>query len=236
MGLKKKMRRLFGIDDGKGRSEFYWESYNRTLFVADRIKSLGAGGGRLLDVGGTKRDNLFARFGIGEITTVNILKDADIVSSAHDLPLEDSSFDCVTCIDTLEHVPVEMRPKIIRELVRVASKAVFIVAPVDSPENVRAEELVLKHLSAQFIKEHRAFGLVDFGRVRDELESIRRTGVIERIDENDLDDLMAWVILILGDKVEPSRLYQELYFLENRFHPRRKAVSVYLSKNVPKPA
>ena len=228
MGAKKFLKRIFKIKDKKTPSGYYWEYYNRSFFIASKIKALGLEKSRLLDVGGSKNDNLFARFGIKDITIVNIHDDADIKASASKLPLASGSFDCVTCIDTLEHIPDDERSQVIRELVRVANKAVFIVAPVNSEENNRAEEFVLKHLPVQFVKEHRLFGLVDFDRIKSELEIIKKEGRVKILEEDNLDNLMSWVILLLGDKIEPSRLYQELYFLENKFHPRRKVFSIYL--------
>ena len=209
-------------------ADYYWENYNRTLFVANKIKELGLKDFRVFDVGGTRKDNLLGKFGIKNITSLNIQADSDIVASAHQLPIKDRSFECVTCIDTLEHIPQELRLRIIRELIRVASRGVFIVAPVNSEENKRAEQLVLKYLSASFIKEHERFGLVDFDEIKHEIEDIKKEGKIELIKEGDLDNLMYWVAMMLGDKLEVSKLYQELYFLENKFHPRRKAISIYL--------
>ncbi|MDO8525880.1 MAG: class I SAM-dependent methyltransferase [Candidatus Omnitrophota bacterium] len=228
MGAKKLLRRIFKIKNKKEPREHYWESYNRSFFIANKIKSLGLENCRLLDVGGEKLDNLFEKFGIKNITTVNILEDADIVASAHKLPISDGSFEYVTCVDTLEHISKELRGQVVGELVRVARKAVFIAAPVDSEENNRAEKFVLQYLPAAFVKEHRIFGLVDFNQIKSELEAMKKLGRIEDIEEDSLDNLMSWVILMIGDKVEPSKLYKELYFLENGLHPRRKALSIHL--------
>lgn len=217
--MKKKVR---------GIAAPYWEWFNRTRFVADRIKELGHEEIRVLDVGGTKKENLLRKMGIRNIVAANICNDADIITSGHKLPFKDSSFECVTCIDTLEHIPQDIRGQLVQELIRVASRAVFIVAPVDTKENNRAEDIVLKHLSAGFIKEHRVFGLVDFEKIKLAVLEASRQGRVEIMKEADLDDLMYWVAMMLGDKVEVSELYQELYFLENKFHPRRKALSIYL--------
>jgi len=214
----------------KSAAPYYWEYYNRTHFVADRIRKLGpAAQGRVLDVGGTAKDNLLEKFGIRNVTSLNIDSDCDVVASGHKLPFDDRTFECVTCIDTLEHIPRELRLAVTRELVRVAGKAVFIVAPADTEENNRTEDIVLKYLgTCAFLKEHRRQGLVDFDEIKRGVEEMKKSGQVASIEEDDLDDLMSWAAMMIGNKVDVSDLYQELFFLENKFLPKRKALSIYL--------
>jgi SAM-dependent methyltransferase len=40
-------------------------------------------------------------------------------SGAETIPFADETFDCVTCVEVLEHVPVELRPAVFREMHRV---------------------------------------------------------------------------------------------------------------------
>ena len=46
-----------------------------------------------------------------------------------DLQFPDKSFSVVSCIDVLEHLPLEARDRAIAELVRVASRAVLVACP-----------------------------------------------------------------------------------------------------------
>src|SRR6185436_6928875 len=46
-----------------------------------------------------------------------------------DLHFPDKSFSVVSCIDVLEHLPLEARDRAINELVRVASRAVLVACP-----------------------------------------------------------------------------------------------------------
>lgn len=46
-----------------------------------------------------------------------------------DLQFPDKSFPIVSCIDVLEHLPLEVRDRAIDELVRVASRAVLVACP-----------------------------------------------------------------------------------------------------------
>jgi hypothetical protein len=110
--------------------------------------------------------------------------------------------------------------------VRVAAKVVIIVAPVDTPDNNRAEELVLSHRSCSFLSEHREFGLVDFDLLEERLRRFREEGGIRRYERFDLDNLLSWVVLMLEDHAPLSKVYQEAYFLENRFSPRRRSLVV----------
>lgn len=201
----------------------YWEYYNRYFFVSEKIKSINGGKVSVLDVGGIKSSNIFEKFGIRNVTSLNVSGDADIAADAQKIPLQDKSFDIVTCIDTLEHVPQAIRNRIILELIRVAKTAVFVVAPIDSAENRRAEDIVYAHLKSVYIEEHRKHGLVDFEAIK---QCLLNNPSVGSVKEDFLDNLMCWITLMIGDKLEPSRLYQELYFLENRFCPRRAALSI----------
>lgn len=45
-----------------------------------------------------------------------------------ELPFDDASFDCVTCIEVLEHIPAELRPGVLREVERVlAPGGLFVI-------------------------------------------------------------------------------------------------------------
>ncbi len=52
-------------------------------------------------------------------------KEGDIA----DIPLPDESFDCVTCLEVIEHLPVEVYLKALSELTRVSKKYVIISVP-----------------------------------------------------------------------------------------------------------
>ena len=49
--------------------------------------------------------------------------------SITNLPFDERSFPVVTCIDVIEHLPLDARGPALRELVRVASRAVLIACP-----------------------------------------------------------------------------------------------------------
>jgi hypothetical protein len=206
---------------------YRWENYGRIRFVSDRIKELPLNGPKVLDAGGATGNNLLRKFGIEDVTTLDLHASADIVSSAADMPVEDGAFDVATCIDTLEHIPQELRIKVVEELLRVASKAVFVVAPLDSPENNQAEELVLKYTRSRFLEEHREHGLVDFDALEALLPPLVEEGRVARYDRHELDCLLNWVLSMTRSDISADRIYPEAYFLENAFCPRRVALCVY---------
>ena len=196
-------------------------------FISSAIKKLNINSAKILDVGGATGDNLLSKFGIPNVTTLDLAPHANIVASADNIPAEDNSYDIVTCIDTLEHIPPEKRERVIYELMRVAAKAVFVAAPLNSPENNKAEQLVLKYVENDFLKEHQKYGLVNFGKITSILHKAKSNGLILSFECREIDDLLNWVIMMTSGHVNESSIYQEAYFLENKFHPRRNVISIY---------
>lgn len=228
--MKNKYRRVLHLLKKfapKAAGEQYWEYFNRQHFISQKIKDMNLQNSKILDVGGATGDNLLVRFGINNVTTLDIDSRANIVASAADMPLEDGVYDVVTCIDTLEHIPQVDRARVVGELVRVAARAVFLVAPTDSPENNQAEKLVLRYLDCRFVADHQQHGLVDFNKIRTQLEDMQRKGAIKKFEEVALDNLHSWVILMTRGFVNESKIYQEAYFLENRFCPKRFGFAIY---------
>ena len=80
------------------------------------------------------------------------------------LPFESNSFDCVVCVDTLEHIPARGRQEMIEEMIRVGRKAVLIVVPLGEKAAVqdkKLQDLFRKTWGQDFIflTEHLKFGL-----------------------------------------------------------------------------
>lgn len=201
-----------------------WEYYNRVSFVKDQIMSHNLNSYSVLDIGGATGNNLLNAFGVQNVTTVDLLDTADIVAGADRIPVDDKSYDFVTCIDTLEHIPQDIRITSVNEFLRIARKQIIIVAPIDTVENNRAEQLVLQYDDNTFLKEHQIHGLVDFVAIETFLKKQRTRNV----SIYPLDNLSTWVCLMLENRLSANKVYQEAHFLENSFHPRRKALVISL--------
>jgi len=221
------MRLLKKLFKKNQNNKYHWEYYNRLCFISSAIKKLNIQAAKILDVGGATGNNLLSKFGISNVKTLDISPAADIVASADNIPAEDASYDIVTCIDTFEHISVDKREMAIQELIRVASKAVFIAAPVNSPENNQAEQLVLKYIKNDFIQDHQKHGLVDFREILSLLDKEKLNGHISSFECFEIDDLLNWVIMMTSGHVDENSIYQEAYFLENKFNPRRNVISIY---------
>jgi Methyltransferase domain len=82
-----------------------------------------------------------------------------MIASAAVLPLGDKSFDVVLASDVLEHIPPELRPKVIEEALRVARKLVIFGFPCGKPAHdadVALRELYLRENSVvpPWLEEH----------------------------------------------------------------------------------
>jgi hypothetical protein len=100
-----------------------------------------------------------------------------VQASGLDLPYEDASFDVVTSLDTLEHIPGAGRARFLSEIMRVARHAALLINPVQSLEADLAEETLDEYvrwiLDAQQeqLAEHREYGLPDFAATMAEFEA-----------------------------------------------------------------
>jgi hypothetical protein len=136
------------------------DTWERHMLVAGAVHAPGT----VLDVGG-RPGELAALLRNCRVTALNVDEPADIVSSGELLPFGDDSFDIVTSLDVLEHLPGARRRGHLEELTRVARSQVIACCPLGTDAHVAAErELAEWYVSVagrphRFLEEHLQYGL-----------------------------------------------------------------------------
>lgn len=92
----------------------------------------------ILDVGG--RIDLLAQFLPYRVLSINPDGTGAVYASGTALPFADGSFMAVVNIDTLEHLPPNIRLPFIWECLRVTQQYLVIAAPYGSPEHTQYEK------------------------------------------------------------------------------------------------
>lgn len=136
------------------------DTWERHVIVASAVERPGT----VLDVGG-RPGELAAFLPRSNVTALNVDQPADAVFDGERLPFADASFDVVTSLDVLEHLPAERRRAHLEELVRVARRQVLVCCPLGTDAHTAAErELAGWYRSVTgrpqaFLEEHLANGL-----------------------------------------------------------------------------
>lgn len=178
------------------RSGFLWtpDQLQRYSFLREAVLGLGLGRpARLLDVGGSapNRDGslgwLPAKEIFGglagadvEVTVIDRLDlraEGYIQGDGRRLPFPDGSFDVVSAMDVLEHVPAADRPLFLGEMARVASALVIAAGPRADDDVRAAERAIAKEIRDRYgiehvqLAEHEANGLISDSATRETLEA-----------------------------------------------------------------
>lgn len=102
------------------------------LLIPTRIKTfadLGCGNGVFLDFVKENRPELDLIGMDRSATALKYVKTKTIQGSLNELPFADNSFDCTSCLEVIEHLPVDIYEKALSEIARVSSKYAIISVP-----------------------------------------------------------------------------------------------------------
>lgn len=165
----------------------------------------------ILDVGG--KDGTFVKEFLQGHRGLSVDKTDNIDGT--NLPFSDGEFDVVTSIDVLEHVPFNMRPLFIRELIRVCRLKVFLAFP---HSGATGANIVVNSFTNGWLQEHIDLGLPAAEDVEKILSLSRVT--FRKICNLDQD---TWVAMIIADWYAPAELKRALNYNFNRNFYRREA-------------
>jgi hypothetical protein len=86
----------------------------------------------MLDVGGMR--GVLARYlPAAKVVALNVDKAGDVHYEGRTIPFRRDAFHSVVSLDTVEHVPAELRDSFLDECIRVARRVVLIAAPLGTP-------------------------------------------------------------------------------------------------------
>jgi ubiquinone/menaquinone biosynthesis C-methylase UbiE len=97
------------------------------------LLDVGCGNGILVNYLQQHYQNDFSRIcGVDRSTTsLKFVKTEKSESNIDDLPFKDGEFEMVTCLEVIEHLPLEVYAKALTEIERVSSKYVIISVPYE---------------------------------------------------------------------------------------------------------
>lgn len=141
-------------------SKFFlpYDIYERHKFVGSLIENDQT----VVDIGGEL--NLLSQFcHPAEIIVAN-LTSGDIIIKKNKIPFKKESFDVVTAIDVLEHIPKIKRKDFISHLLEIAKKRLILSFPIGTPKHIAYEkktQSLLKKIGVdvRYLKEHNLYGL-----------------------------------------------------------------------------
>jgi ubiquinone/menaquinone biosynthesis C-methylase UbiE len=162
--------------------KWMWDSRSRCMDTRRVLRPFLTNTTTILDAG-CGEYGLAAFMPSAKITGVDILPDEDIDSSVNyvhgsiiDLPFEEGSVDVAAAVDVLEHLPNDLRPAAVQQLVRVAKKAIVLTFPSGDAAR-RVDEDFSRALRSrekanpEWLDEHLANIYPDVEKVIEEIEA-----------------------------------------------------------------
>ena len=239
------------VDNETFLLELPFDHYQRYQAVASILNQNFSPGQSVLDVGGAL--GYLDRFTPGfSVTVLDRIWEDRPNSLRYDgarLPFADGSFDIVTAVDTLEHVPPDQRPGFLSELARAARQAVILCGPYEEPHVAEAESLLRDYLRVQwqrqdrFLEEHARFTLP---RRADAAEILQAQGFhLTEIPNGYLPRwlFMQFVTLALGlapeleeGKRRLNAVYNRYFFEQDHQYPAYRIITAAIRGRTPETA
>jgi len=140
------------------------------------------------------------------------------------LPFADKSFDCSLVTDVYEHLPAELRPGLLREMLRVTDGLVLIASPQGNEIVTRFDRVVFDFIWGKYaerfepLEQHARFGLEPLQQILDTL----KTQGAERVLALPCNYVYRWIhqILIFFD-LQYKHEYWDLFEPLNRIYNER---------------
>jgi len=119
---------------------FHYDTYERHKVVSTLFRNLYIN--NMLDVGG--RSGILRKFVQAEIITLNIDLSSDIQADGTVMPFIDNCFSAVITLDTIEHIPKDIRISFLKECLRVTNCFLLVAAPFGSNKHKEYEKKLNK--------------------------------------------------------------------------------------------
>lgn len=93
------------------------------------LADLGCGNGVFLNLIKRQRPELDLLGVDRSVAALKYVKTKTLQGSIDELPFADNSFECTTCLEVIEHLPIDVYEKALAEIARVSSQYVIISVP-----------------------------------------------------------------------------------------------------------
>lgn len=196
------------LTDQADAKNLSWDRYVRLNAAAEATKTLELSEKRLLDIGGY--DGALALF-LPEFK-VDLIDPATTGASVLQAPVEDKSYELVTAIDVLEHIPPLGRHATLVEWARLSNR--FVVLNYPCSESKNAQELVYQATNNSLIKEHVEWELPNTEQV---LDTMRQLGFRSHVIGH--SSVAVWVGQYITLALAPQAAKElNRYLIENHAH------------------
>ena len=95
------------------------------------IADLGCGNGVFVNYLKENKSHLDIMAVDRSITALRFVKTNKIAGNINDIPLADASYDCVSCLEVIEHLPLPIYKQSLKELSRISKKYLIISVPYE---------------------------------------------------------------------------------------------------------